>query len=437
MKKVSKRWVFLVLFSFFLFIQEFNRLFLSQMTPELTGLFHSSGIGFLGRIPWTAVVAAVAFLLWGYLFDSYQRRKLFTIVGFLWWMTSWLTGIAPTFSTFELSITAAAIPQSSSPGIFSLVGDFFKPNDRGKILGLLLISQPLALFFSTLLMPGLLNLINWRFLTLFLGGFGIIFGLVAYRFFHSPLRGDKEPALMDIPRIGRYLFDWSSAKVHLKQTSMIVIYLLGFFSIIPWISMTSWAVEFLTTSANNPDLAINFQDYILPGLTSLTLSFPLAGFLGDFVFQKMKSGRILVSMASTAISIISLILIFIARNTSGLLLLISLVGLGLSFSFLWPNIIASIMDITLPELRGSASGVYLFFQTIGAVLSPIFVSLLKDRIGLIGSITWVSVTAWIACLILLIILYRRIPDDIEQLRKHMAYRSYLEMQLKNASVRER
>jgi fucose permease len=136
-------------------------------------------------------------------------------------------------------------------------------------------------------------------------------------------------------------------------------------------------------------------------------------------------------MAGIVFSIISLIFVYFFRSSSSELLLLSLVALGLFFSFSWPNLIASILDITLPELRASAAGIFLFFQAMGAFVSPFIVAIINRMIGLIGSITWVCIAAWGICLILFFSLTRSIPNDIEQFRKHMAYRSFLEMRMQN------
>jgi MFS family permease len=427
---MSSRWVFMVIFFLFLFFQEMDRHILRLITPEMTGLYFGDRLSFFNMLSWSTIVALFFFLIWGFLFDLHQRRKLFTLVGIIWGMTSWLMGVAPTFNTFNISRAMGGIDNASHSGIYSLLGDFFKPNNRGKMLGLLLLSHPLALFFGIFSIPALMLAVNWRILIFFFGGIGILFGLASFIFIHGPKRGNKEPALMDIEVKGLYLFDWENAKSHLKEKSMIIIYLLGFFSIIPWTAMTAWAADYFNSTSINPDVSINFQYYVLPSLITLAISFPLAGYLGDYFFQKIRAGRVFVCITGTALAMISLIFVYYFRDTSSWLLFTSLILLGIFFSFSWPNLIASILDITLPELRASAGGVFLLSQTIGAVVTPLFVNLFRRRIGLIGSTTWVCVLAWGICMVLFSLLFKRIPDDIERLRKHMAYRSYLEMRLK-------
>jgi len=113
--------------------------------------------------------------------------------------------------------------------------------------------------------------------------------------------------------------------------------------------------------------------------------------------------------------------------------LMALMGLFMSFSS--PNIIGSILDITLPEFRGSAISISLLSQTLGAIIGPGIVLLLLNRFDVGSAIIWVSLGAWLMGLLVLGALVKPIPAEIEHLRKHMAYRSHLEARLKRSSRR--
>jgi len=72
----------------------------------------------------------------------------------------------------------------------------------------------------------------------------------------------------------------------------------------------------------------------------------------------------------------------------------------------------------------------MLFQLIGSFLGPILVGYLLPFTGLGNALLWVCTLAWGISLLLLIALCRIMPQEIEGLRKRMAYRSQLERQLK-------
>jgi MFS family permease len=98
-------------------------------------------------------------------------------------------------------------------------------------------------------------------------------------------------------------------------------------------------------------------------------------------------------------------------------------------AFPWGNMFAAVMDITLPELRGSAFALALLFQTVSSLASPFILTYIQGLIGLGNAILLICIGAWGISLVIMILLYFSIPRDVEQLRRHMAYRSHLEARL--------
>lgn len=83
------------------------------------------------------IVGAVLYPLWGYLYDRYTRAKLLAAASFIWGSTTWLSAIAPSYSTFLATRASTGIDDSSYPGLYSLISDYFGPQVRGRVYGLL------------------------------------------------------------------------------------------------------------------------------------------------------------------------------------------------------------------------------------------------------------------------------------------------------------
>jgi len=272
---------------------------LVSVAPEILSEFNIRWSG-IDPITVVSLLAGLLFVfVWGYLYDSHTRKYLISLAGFIWGVSSWLIGIAPTSTTFFASIAAGGIDNASSSGIYVLIGDLFTPRNRGKILGLIHISQPLALLMGILFIRWLDEPVNWRMILFFTGAFGIIMSLIVHFCLREPKRGANEPALADIRMSGVYLFDWKTAKDVLTSPSLMLIYAYGLFGGIPWFALTTHLGSYLReTRAVPPE---NIYPILLPPLIALTLGLPLGGWLGDRLSRLRRKGRILISIAGVVL----------------------------------------------------------------------------------------------------------------------------------------
>jgi MFS family permease len=97
--------------------------------------------------------------------------------------------------------------------------------------------------------------------------------------------------------------------------------------------------------------------------------------------------------------------------------------------FARPNLLATIFDITLPEVRSTALAIFMFFQLLGSFVAGLLASYLMGRMDLVGMIRWLGVLPWGICVLLLVGVLILLPKEIRQIHRHMAYRSYLESRL--------
>ncbi|PMP75339.1 MAG: hypothetical protein C0180_01565, partial [Aciduliprofundum sp.] len=77
----------------------------------------------------------------------------------------------------------------------------------------------------------------------------------------------------------------------------------------------------------------------------------------------------------------------------------------------------AVMDITEPELRGSATAYLNIFGKLGSSVAPLMGGILGEAVSLQYAIILVSVIAWIICGILFIALIFTMPRDVEKLRE--------------------
>ncbi len=424
---IKNRRIFIVLlFSYLFYIQlEFfsfgfltsQVFYLQQLNDLWQGPLMQAGI----------FLAIVFFVLWGFLYDRHNRKRLLSVAAFLFGTTSVLLGVAPTYATYIFSFTAINISRASQPGIIALVGDYFSPKLRGRIIGLFLSTQPLALILVLFLVPLIEPALSFRYIYLIFGAVGFLFALMIFLWLGEPKRGAKEPALAQIQMTGVYLFDWENAKGFLRRPCMLYIYALSFFAVFPWSVNLFWIHRYLTHAWGLPELIINLS--LLPAILTLAAGYFLGGFLGDLLFTRWRTGRIWVLMIGL---VLPAVFFYFSMQTSGSLntgFIALMTIMGLFTSFTWPNIIAAIFDVTLPEIRATAVGFMLMLQAFGLIFSSNIVSFLQTRIELDQAIISVALSGWLISLPIAAALLISIPRGIEKLRRHMAYRSHLEARL--------
>jgi hypothetical protein len=88
--------------------------------------------------------------------------------------------------------------------------------------------------------------------------------------------------------------------------------------------------------------------------------------------------------------------------------------------------VASVYDVTVPEVRSTANAVFNFFDQIGAATSPLLAGLIAVRSSLGDAILWISVGAWALCFLFQIAASFFMPHDVRLLREEMARRAAAE-----------
>ncbi|MEM2117031.1 MAG: hypothetical protein QW754_04805, partial [Thermoplasmata archaeon] len=88
-----------------------------------------------------------------------------------------------------------------------------------------------------------------------------------------------------------------------------------------------------------------------------------------------------------------------------------------------PSVNASILDVTEPELRGSATAYSNFFGGLGSSLGPFLASIIATFASLGFAIAFIGSITWIICGIFFTVLIFIIPRDIIYLKNILVQRS--------------
>lgn len=428
MKKNKNRWLIFAIFFVFMLLHQTDKLLITPLSTQIYNEWNLTDTQW-GIISSAAlVVGALCYPLWGYLYDRYARSKLLTLAAFIWGSTTWLSAIAPTYSTFLATRASTGIDDSSYPGLYSLIADYFAPKVRGKIYGLLQLTQPLGYLIGLVLAYTIAVKTGWRTIFYITGGLGIILSVIMFFGVKDVPRGSSEAELENVSEMGSFKFEWSKVKDIIQRKSLILMYMQGFFGVFPWNAITYFIFKYLTDERYY--LENDIMRTMAPAIIILALGYPLGGMIGDYFFSKSRRGRVLVSLFGVVVGAILLFLTLNIPVEEKLFFGIMLALTALFIPFSSPNVTSTVNDITLPEIRSTALAIQYFIESSGAALSPFITGVLSDTLRAGGSsnpigtsLLIICTSTWLLCAVVYYLASRVISKDIEDMHTQLENRA--------------
>ena len=429
-KRASSPVFVVVVFFLFVLLHQTDKLLIGSLQIPVSKTFGLNDLqwGFINT--GALIVGTIFYPIWGYLYDRYARTKLLALASFIWGATTWLSSIVKTYPAFLATRSSTGIDDSSYPGLYSLVADYFGPKIRGKIYGLLQLAQPigyllgmiLALIIAPSLDGKLFHLEGWRSIFLVTGFLGIVMAALIYFGIKEVPRGQSEPEFENVEEMGQFRFNWEALKDVLKKKTMWFIFAQGFAGVFPWNVITFFFFGYLMTERGYDNNSVLLT--MGPVVLILAAGYFIGGAIGDWLFKRTLKGRILVSSVGV---ILGAIFLYFAMNTpiedkTTFFILMSLTALFMPFSS--PNVTSTVFDISLPEIRSSAQAVEYFIENSGAALAPTLAGAIAFSTGSKQfAITVVCITAWVLCFFLYLGALFFVDRDIKSLRTQLAERA--------------
>jgi MFS family permease len=415
------RWFVVSVFFFFVLLHQADKLLIGPLT---TPIMESFGINEaqMGAVSSLAIiVAAILYPLWGYLYDRFSRSKLLALASFIWGSTTWLNALAPNYPTFLVTRASTGIDDASYPGIYSLLADYFGPRMRGKVYGLLQMAQPLGFMLGTIMATMLGEAMGWRSVFFITGAAGIVVAILIFFGVREPERGQAEPEMAGLDEIADHRIDKQVALGLLRKKSYLLLLAQGFFGVFPWQVLTFWFFRYLEAERGyTPDEAMISM---MVAIVTLSAGYFVGGSVGDFFFRRTPRGRVLTAMIGVLAGALFLVLALGVPAASQGLFLVLLSLTGLTMSVASPNVVATVQDVTEPEVRGTAQAIMSFADNIGSALAPLLAGLIAVSYSLHVAILVICTSTWIVCAILFGVTAILVPRDVERLRETMQARA--------------
>lgn len=416
----QRRTVVLIFFLFILLHQS-DKLLIGTLTPNIIDSFGIT-LTQMGAVSTGALlVGALFYPIWGYLYDRFARSRLLALASFIWGATTWLNAIAPTYPAFLVTRASTGIDDSSYPGIYSLISDYFAPKVRGRVYGLLQVAMPLGFLSGMILALSLRDSIGWRGVFYITGTLGVILAVVIFFVVKEPARGSSEPELSEVELTTTYRFSWPVARDLFKKPTLRLLFLQGFFGVFPWNVISFWFFTYLERERGYTGTEL----FLTMGVAVivLALGYPLGGTLGDMLFRRTLRGRAIVAAFGifTGAVLLTFTLNVPVGDTGLFLGLLALTALFIPFSS--PNVVSTVFDVTLPEVRSTAMSVQYLLESAGAALAPLIAGFIADRTSLQTSILVICLSTWVLCGLFFLLVIRLVPGDINTLREQLRARA--------------
>ncbi len=416
------RWFVVVVFFFFMLLHQTDKLMIGSMQVDISETFH------LNNQQWglinsgALIVATVLYPIWGYLYDRYSRTKLLSLASFIWGATTWLNALVRTYGGFLTTRASTGIDDSSYPGLYTLIADYFGPNLRGKIYGILQLAQPIGYLVGMILALMVAPAIGgWRSVFYITGSLGLIIAVLIYFGVKEMPRGKAEPEFENMAEMQTFKFSWAEAKEIFKKKTMWFVFLQGFAGVFPWNVITFFFFAYLEKERGYDPTSILFT--MAPVILILASGYFIGGALGDFAFKRTNKGRIVVSSIGVLMGALFMYLAITtpleAKNQFFVFMCLTAIFMPLSSA----NVIATVYDVTVPEVRSTAQAAEYFIENAGAAFAPIITGFIADAYDLKTAILLICTVAWILCFFFYLGAIFTIDKDSRDLRNQMAERA--------------
>jgi len=384
-------------------------------------------VGQLGTILGASkLMTTILYPLWGYAADRYSRKMI--LVWFTGFWGLWTLGIAfvgnyPQLLT--LRVISGLGLGAFAPAAFSLIGDLFDNQSRGRATGIMRSVGLVGIIISVILLPTLTanNPDGWRIGFAVLGLASFLSGLFML-VLKEPTRGASEPELSNVitkENAARYSFTWTEFWSLFRIRSWRYLLLNETLTKTSLAVFTGWNFTFLTSlELKTPFFYITIF-VVFIGLVSGNIFF---GWLGDRLDGRMSNhGRVTMMQIGLIVSVPALIAYLMSSGENIALLILFAFLAGASYTSTSEGVVWPMSHAVLPpELRGSSRAI--ISVAIGA-LSALALSLsgiVADARGVTTALLWFvpglilfSVVAWIP-------MFRAYPHDRNVLHKLLIQR---------------
>ncbi|MCF7797918.1 MAG: MFS transporter [Lentisphaeria bacterium] len=400
------------------------------MAPNLTQIADDFGFDAVERD--VMLGGNISFVFWvfgglvtlgiGYLTDRISRKALFIAVILVGEIPCLLTGFAQTYSQlFWLRALTGIGIGGALPLVYSLLGDYFSPKLRTAASAYMALAMGLGIAVGQLLAGFIGPEYGWRLPFILVALPNFLLALVFWFTMQEPSRGQAEEGLKDLLQSGQIYtarINWSEYKQLFRIKTNLLIFLQGIPGTVPWGVFFIFLNDYLSQDKGYTIETATLIVTIIGGAAIF------GGFLGGLMGHKLYNlnPKYLPALCgiTTLLGIIPTAILINIPDQSGvanpnlMLPLVSGLFTGFTISITGPNVKAMLLNVNLPETRGSIFSLFNLTDDLGKGFGPVIISILIVSLGR----TWAFNVAnlfWLFCGVTLLWLIWIFPRDERRL----------------------
>lgn len=397
------------------------------------------------------VFSTISIIIFGYysekILERFSIKSLFIITNLIWVISFGLIALSGDYNVYLIFTIIAAIGHGAfGPIAFSMISDFFLPDERGDKYGFMQFGSILGTGMG-LIFGGLLGTYagpnGWRFAY----GLGALFGFLALlRYFLvaiAPERGRAEPEFNGFE--GQINYNYKITFKDLiqlfKKKTIASILIANIFCGVAMSTLSYWGIYYLTLKLNIADAGFYATTlFLLAGIGNLPGTI-IGGRIGDSSLKSGKiRGRISLSFSSLIMGILCLMAFYLVpfyMNNLGeiifsviFFLIIGFLGFFLT-SLRVGNISSIYSEICAPESRSIANALSgLTFNVGGIIGNLILSSMIENDLSILSDAVLLVFIIWLFGSFLWIFAYIHYPKESRECRELLLQRKE-ELEKKN------
>lgn len=405
---------------------------LSPVIQSLWGISFSM-IGWMETL--RSMAATVSAPFWGYISDRWSRKKVLVFGTGIWGIWTLAVGFVSDFNSMMIIRAISGLGLGClMPATFSLLGDHYSQEKRGRALGVIGLVGLMGTVFGVLALGFIANPESWRWGFIGLGIASMITGIIIWFFVEEPPRGAAEPELSGIITHAdekRYAIKLKHMLDTLKIPTIWAAILQGVTGTMPWVVMEIYFINWMVKELKYSN-EITFSDpqgsaplIFAIAVIGAAISNYLGGVIGDYAEKvSPKYGRTVIGQFSVLAGVPLMYLLITMGKTISFP---AFFGLAFFTALIigWPGRGAKepmMQAVVPPEMRSSAYSMVSFIEGGLAAFSGAIAGVIADSINLTDALIWTVPFPWIICGAFFTIFYFTYPRDAEKVRKMMAER---------------
>lgn len=417
---MKRNWTLILLVLMAVFLNADNLV----ISPNIDAIEAEFGVtdGDIGNISGLfVVVGALVSLIWGYLGDKGSRKLLFFLSIVIGEIPCALTALATDWTQFFwLRILTGIGMGASFPIIFSLVGDLFRAEDRGRATAFVAGAIGIGSILGTVVGGYGGALWGWRLPFFLVAAPNFLLAVVFWFTVKEPERGMSEEGFRELAAQGvayPRTISFSDYKRLFTIPTNFLLFLQGIAGCVPWGAIPLFIVAYLTR-VRGFDLTAATTVFLMFGLGNI-VGIVAGGIIGGNLYRKSPRLVPIFSGISTILGMLMAVVVFSATWVQGFWVIVALgFATAAMSSFTGPNVKMMLMNTNVPENRAAIFSIFNLTDSIGSGIGR-FVGGWLVQIMTIGPAMTVSSLFWLPCGLLLLVLGRYFVGDVVKLRTEM------------------